>query len=314
MREYYGIGFRVSCRGGGLEFVGVGGREWGALGEGWVLAGKYSFSTGVLGCAAERGVPLAFRRMFRVYRFVWAGGPVAALVEAQLGALEGGFLGYAREFVAASRDNKLWLLGVLEGEGYPVGGEREYIEDIDLGEPDSLDRLRAYEAAIHRAYYDALRRVLPPEYGFVERTRRPPRDCFSAALSYGNMVLYGYVGAALRAVGFDTRVGFLHVPYRERDSLVYDLAEEFRQPIVDAVLIPLFTGRALGKRHFRRSGGGVYLSKRGRGLVAEALRKRMSARLGGRSMLEHIYAQAEALAGSLLGGGGYEGFRVRRYL
>ena len=311
MREYYSIGYRAACSGGVVSVGGPGGR--GELDDRFiVLAGKFRLHTSVLGCAAGRGGLVSYRRFSGVARFEWEGGFAARLVEAQLGALEGG-LAYAREFVSASRDNKLWLLGVLEGEGYDVGEEREFIGEVDLEEPGDLDQLRAYEAAIHRAYYEALRKVIPGEYGFVERTRRPPRDPFSAALSYGNMVLYGYVSSSLRAVGFDTRVGFLHVPFRDRESLVYDVAEEFRQPVVDAVIVPLFTGGTLRRGHFVERGG-VYLSRRGRGLVAEALRKRMGARVGGATLLDHLRRQCESLAESLLGGGGYRGFRVSRYL
>lgn len=315
MMEYYSIGYEVSYRGGRLVARGTGGEASFPPGEAVVFAGKYRVHTSLFEFLEGFGGTVSFRRYFEVYRFEWPGGAPSRLVSSQLDALATGrFLDYAREFVSASKSNKVWLLSILEGEGFDVGSEREYISGIDLDEPDSLDSLRAYEATIHRVFYDALRKVVPARYGFMERTRRPPRDPFSAALSYGNMVLYGYVKASLRALGFDTRIGFLHVPFRDRDSLAYDLAEEFRQPVVESAILPLFTGGALKRHHFRKEGVAVYLSKRGRGVVGEVLRKRLSSRIGGRSLLEHIWAQSERLARSLLGSGGYEGFRVYRYL
>lgn len=314
VREYYGLGFEALCRGGLLRLVGAGLSGEERLSEATVLAGKFGLRTSLVWCAVEAGVPLSMRRMGRVFRFEWGEGFYSGLLEAQLRAVVGGGLEYAREFVRASTENKVWLLRLLENEGYEVGEELEFIMSVDIDEPDNLDSLRAYEASIHRAYYDALRRVLPGEYGFSERTRRPPRDPFSAALSFGNIVLYGYVTTALLSAGLDVRLGFLHVPFRERASLSFDVAEEFRQPVVDAAIIPLFTGRSLRRRHFRRQGEAVYLSVRGRGRVGEALRKRLAARLGGVPLLNHIRRQAERLAASLVGRRRYVGFRVHRYL
>lgn len=55
--------------------------------------------------------------------------------------------------------------------------------------------------------------------------------------------------SALRAVGLDPQVGFLHQLRPGRPSLALDLIEEFR-PVVDALVLDLLTRGILQPQHF----------------------------------------------------------------
>ena len=209
----------------------------------------------------------------------------------------------ARSILRAAALNRLWLLE-LAGVPEPALSEArsKILGLLDALRGTSLSKLMGVEAAIARAYYEALREVVPEEYGFRARTRRPPEDCFSAALSYGNALLYR---VALRSVlrhGLDPRVGFLHVPFRSRPSLALDLAEEFKQVVVDAAVLPLFTTRSMSvKADFRAAGGGVLLSKRGRAKVARAVRHRLNLATPSGTLESLIDRQAARLAAFLRG-------------
>ncbi len=104
----------------------------------------------------------------------------------------------------------------------------------------TLDTLRGIEGAAAAAYFDAVRGLLDPGWGFARRQRQPPPDPVNAVLSYVYTLLFYNVYAMARSAGLNPSVGFFH-PLREgHPALVSDLMEEFRAVIADAVVWPLF--------------------------------------------------------------------------
>ncbi len=95
------------------------------------------------------------------------------------------------------------------------------------------------EGTAARAYWRAIACVLPETYHFPGRTGRGARDPINAALNYGYGVLYAQVERALVLAGLDPYAGFLHADRPGKPSLVLDLIEEFRQPVVDRAIIAL---------------------------------------------------------------------------
>jgi CRISPR-associated protein Cas1 len=55
----------------------------------------------------------------------------------------------------------------------------------------------------------------------------------NSLLNYGYGILYGLVWGAVLNAGLEPFAGFLHVDRPGKPSLVLDLVEEFRQPVVD---------------------------------------------------------------------------------
>ncbi len=62
-------------------------------------------------------------------------------------------------------------------------------------------------------------------------------DPLNSALNYGYGILYGAVERACVLAGLDPYAGFLHVDRPGKPSLVLDLIEEFRQPVVDKTVL-----------------------------------------------------------------------------
>lgn len=100
-------------------------------------------------------------------------------------------------------------------------------------------RLLAIEGRAAQCYWEGLGRVVPPELGWPGRRRRGARDPFNAALNYGYGVLYGQVERALLLAGLDPYAGFIHVDRPGKPSLVLDMIEEFRAPVVDRAIVGL---------------------------------------------------------------------------
>src|SRR5207248_8007396 len=72
---------------------------------------------------------------------------------------------------------------------------------------------------------------------FLGRASRGAQDEVNSLLNYGYGILYAQVWGAVLNAGLEPFAGFLHVDRPGKPSLVLDLVEEFRQPIVDRVVI-----------------------------------------------------------------------------
>ena len=93
------------------------------------------------------------------------------------------------------------------------------------------------EGSASRAYWSAIANLLPAELGFHRRVRDHPEDPVNAALNYGYGILYAHVWGAILNAGLEPFAGYLHTDRPGKPSLVLDLIEEFRQPVVDRPLL-----------------------------------------------------------------------------
>jgi CRISPR-associated protein Cas1 len=108
-------------------------------------------------------------------------------------------------------------------------------------------RLMGLEGTGGRMYWQRIGDMLPDELGFSGRSYQGAGDAVNAALNYGYGILYTHVWGAAMNAGLEPFAGFLHVDRSGKPSLVLDLVEEFRQPVVDrAVLTWLNKGGRLG--------------------------------------------------------------------
>jgi CRISPR-associated protein Cas1 len=111
--------------------------------------------------------------------------------------------------------------------------------DIEAIRPALLN----LEARAAIAYWECLRASLPEGTGFEAREKQGAGDLVNSCLNYGYGVLYTQTESALVLAGLDPYAGFLHADRSGRPSLVMDLIEEFRQPIVDRTVFGLLNLR-----------------------------------------------------------------------
>lgn len=101
---------------------------------------------------------------------------------------------------------------------------------------DVRAELMGLEGAGGRLYWQQIGNMLPDELGFENRSHRGSTDCVNAALNYGYGILTAHVWGAVMNAGLEPFAGFLHVDRSGKPSLVLDLMEEFRQPVVDRAI------------------------------------------------------------------------------
>jgi CRISPR-associated protein Cas1 len=97
--------------------------------------------------------------------------------------------------------------------------------------------LMGLEGAAGRVYWDAFASVVETKAEFAGREHRGAEDPLNALLNYGYGILYAQVWGAVVNAGLEPFAGFLHVDRPGKPSLVLDMAEEFRQPVVDRTVI-----------------------------------------------------------------------------
>jgi CRISPR-associated protein Cas1 len=102
---------------------------------------------------------------------------------------------------------------------------------------DARDSLMGYEGTAGRLYWDGVKEIIGQRAEFMGREHRGATDAINALLNYGYGILYSQVWGAVLNAGLEPFAGFLHVDRPGKPSLVLDLVEEFRQPVVDRTVI-----------------------------------------------------------------------------
>lgn len=115
-------------------------------------------------------------------------------------------------------------------------------------EAGSHASLRGHEGTAARRWFEVIDAVLPEGWTMPGRHKRPPTDPVNALLSLGYTLLVQRVEAACAAWGLDTALGVYHDYRPGRPSLACDLAEPFRVPVVDRLML-----RCLARRQFSPS-------------------------------------------------------------
>lgn len=93
------------------------------------------------------------------------------------------------------------------------------------------------EARVGLLYWKGVTLLLKGKVDFPGRRHAGATDVTNSALNYGYGFLYSRVWGAVLLAGLEPFAGFLHVDRPGKPSLVLDLVEEFRQPIVDRLII-----------------------------------------------------------------------------
>ncbi|RDI94738.1 CRISPR-associated endonuclease Cas1 [Meiothermus sp. QL-1] len=246
--------------------------------RGVVVWGNVRLTTPALGFLLRQGVPVLYATLEgQLYGQATAPQALAPeVLRAQLAAQQSP-LPFAQGFVQGKLRSGLVVLERLARQASVEPLVRELQAALEaLPQVPHLEALRGVEGNAARAYFAGLQAVLSP-YGFTGRNRRPPTDAVNAALSYGYMVLLGRTLLALHLAGLHPELGLLHAEGRRNPALAFDLMEEFRVPVVDAVVLGAFLRAELSpERHSEARGGGVYLNDAGRKTLLRLLEARFA--------------------------------------
>lgn len=188
-------------------------------------------------------------------------------------------LGIAKAIVQGKIKNQLTFLRRLERLGglsldRQIAGMDGYLKNASRC--NNKEKLRGLEGCSARAYFDLFDLNIKPDWAvFGTRSRQPPKTNVNAALSYIYSLLECRVQCALEAVGLDTMCSNLHEMTYGKNSFVFDLMEEFRTPIGDALCCTVFNHGMISETDFCNANGGVYLTSDGCSKVINAFENKM---------------------------------------
>jgi CRISPR-associated protein Cas1 len=223
-----------------------------------VASAGVSISSDAVAACCERGIPIFF--------VDGVGGPVASLYAAglngtiltrreQLRAYDdqrGVHLGCA--FAAGKIENQAITLKYFaknrrdtpEGESLiqASAAVRDHLAVVDRAASAShieqvRETLMAAEGGAAKTYWEAARSVVPAHYQWVSRETRGATDPINSLLNYGYGILRSHVERAVIYAGLDPFGGYIHADRPGKPSLTLDLIEEFRQAVVDRVVVGL---------------------------------------------------------------------------
>lgn len=126
---------------------------------------------------------------------------------------------------------------------------------------ETIEELMGYEGIASRIYFSALGKIIPKEFKFEGRNRRPPKDEVNALLSLTYQVMLGKIMAKLEIQGLDITLGVLHSIKYGRESLALDILEEFRQGFCDAFVIKILNRKQVKKDDFIIKDDGCYFKE-----------------------------------------------------
>jgi CRISPR-associated protein Cas1 len=248
-----------------------------------VVTGIVSISVPVLKLLARNSVPVIFtekNRPVAIFNPFATHGSVRTRKE-QFKAIdsEKGFQ-LAKMFVHSALENKsrlLLLLSKNRRRNSVVSARALRKTALNIRENDKLlsgltctgnqgkdrYRLMGLEGDGAKQYFQAIGTIIPKAYNFTCRNRRPPKDPVNAMLSLGYALLQGYVTIGVAAVGLEPFAGVLHADRSGKPSMVLDMMEEFRQPVIDRLVLSMVTRRVIKPGHFMNDSSGVRLTRRG---------------------------------------------------
>lgn len=254
-----------------------------------VIATAASITTGAMELAYENAIDICLlNRSGDAYARVWQPrwGSTAAIRRAQMTAAEGvDGLSICKDWLSKKLEAQSQFLKLL-GEKRPKHAEMmnnachiiaETTAKLNVCEGDLQSQrstLLGYEGISGRVYFDAISKVMPAEYRFNGRSRRPAVDPYNAMLNYAYGILYSLIDRSLILAGLDPQLGFLHTDNYNKRSLVFDMIEPFRV-IAERSTTLFFTGRRVKKNFFREVPGGVELAPDGRAALVGNINQRL---------------------------------------
>ncbi len=124
-----------------------------------------------------------------------------------------------------------------------VGKMLETMKELHVIKGTCIDEVRgalmSIEGRAGNIYWDCVKLLTTGRIDFPGREHRGADDPVNSMLNYGYAILAHQAETALTLAGLDPFGGFLHVDRPGKKSLVFDFIEEFRQPVVDRVVIAI---------------------------------------------------------------------------
>ncbi|NMA02397.1 MAG: CRISPR-associated endonuclease Cas1 [Clostridia bacterium] len=127
------------------------------------------------------------------------------------------------------------------------------------------EELMGQEGIAARYYFKGLSALVEPEFKFLGRNRRPPKDYFNSLLSFAYTLLMYDIYTAVVNRGMSPYASFVHSIRQGHPALCSDLMEEWRAVLADSLALYVTSKGIIKVDDFQEPDieGGVYLNDAG---------------------------------------------------
>ena len=189
----------------------------------------------------------------------------------------------AKAVVNGIRENIIVVL-----EHYYRHGKKDLKENLDYLRATAKENIeKSYdiksllnaEGNIWHEFYSTFNKILPDDFIFNKRVKRPPDNPINAMISFGNSILYAKTVTAIYHTHLNQSVSFLHEPSEGRFSLSLDISEVFKPIIVFKTIFELVNNKKIKvEKHFEKKLNYCILNEEGRAIFVDALEKRLESK------------------------------------
>jgi CRISPR-associated protein Cas1 len=216
-------------------------------------------------------------------------------------------LRYFGKYLKTEAEDRFQRIDAVAGQLRALWKKVPFLEAASVNE--ARGALMGTEGTAGRIYWEAVKEIIGHRVEFLGREHRGATDEVNSLLNYGYGILYSQVWGAVLNAGLEPFAGFLHVDRPGKPSLILDMVEEFRQPVVDRTVIAYVNlGTSIGMKD-------GLLDADTRKAIGEKVVERLAASepyQGKQYQIRSIIQmQARRLAGFLRGEGGYRAFSFK---
>lgn len=271
-----------------------------------------AISSDAIRLAMDKGIDIVFLGDYgmpcaRIYPCKLGGTTLTRRMQAEL-YFSGKAIAFVKKIVEAKVKNQAYFLKSLEKTREVSFGtiademiqSTEKLKAISGSIDGARNELLGIEGHAASVYFSCLSRIMP-----FEKREHNANDPFNSVLNYGYGILYSEIEKACILAGLDPYLGLFHTDRYNKQSMVLDLIEEFRQPIVDRAIVTLFSRKEIDESDFEKSGDFLLLSKSGRKKIITAVLERLHTEIkyNGKkqSFQKAILGQARNFVNFLLG-------------
>jgi len=171
-------------------------------------------------------------------------------------------LGFAKEFATGKLRNYISLF--RQRYTQKTGQFIHELERIitQINQAASVNAIRGHEGNAAKKTYQQLNNLIDNDHFHIKKRERKNPDPINSLLNFGYYMLFTRVNAAVRALGLNPYLGFLHNPEDNYESLVCDIEELFRARI-DRFIVRLLNLKIITLVDFEKRKNGQRLTRNG---------------------------------------------------
>lgn len=129
----------------------------------------------------------------------------------------------------------------------------------------TLEEIRGAEGIASKNYFNAFPLLTDQtRWKWKGRSQHPANDPINSLLNYGYAFLEREIRISVAVFGMDARIGFFHSNDGRKDSLIFDLMEFFRQPVIDRFILNLLNKKMIQPENFQNASEDFRLTPEGR--------------------------------------------------